>query len=193
MYPHGRAPGPVALAAPGPGWRTEPAMLVVGIVIAAVAFGLFRMRRGRGSANPAVAPVRPVVSDKRRADTASALTAAWGSSTPGGGFGVDWAKERPPHRQGPRPSRSATGLAVLGDRRMMTGAEASQVGTQLDEDHAPETNGRMSVCRRCGARTDGPVGLHHRPDERELPRSTAWLIAEAQRRRLDHIRRAFRR
>jgi hypothetical protein len=74
----------------------------------------------------------------------------------------------------------------------MTAAEASQVGTQLDEDHAPETNGRMSVCRRCGARTD-EVGLHHTPDERELPRSSGWLIAEAQRRRLERLREVFRR
>jgi hypothetical protein len=29
--------------------------------------------------------------------------------------------------------------------------EAQQLGSRLDEDHAPETNGRMSVCRRCGA------------------------------------------
>ena len=70
----------------------------------------------------------------------------------------------------------------------MTAAEASQVATQLDEDHTPETNGRMSVCRRCGARTDGPEGLHHTPDERDLPRSTRWLTAEVQKRRLERLR-----
>lgn len=74
----------------------------------------------------------------------------------------------------------------------MTATEASQVGMQLDEDHAPETNGRMSVCRRCGARTDGPEGLHHTPDERELPRSTSWLNGEIQRRRLERLRELYR-
>jgi len=39
----------------------------------------------------------------------------------------------------------------------MASSEASYVGSQLDEHHAPETNGRMSVCRRCGTSTDGPV------------------------------------
>jgi len=70
----------------------------------------------------------------------------------------------------------------------MTAAEASEVAIQLDEDHAPETNGRMSVCRRCGAHTDGPAGLHHMPNERELPRSTSWLAAEVQKRRLERLR-----
>jgi len=74
----------------------------------------------------------------------------------------------------------------------MTAAEASQVGTQLDENHAPETNGRMSVCRRCGARTDGPAGVHHTPDERELRRSMTWLTAEVQRRRLERLRALHR-
>ncbi len=70
----------------------------------------------------------------------------------------------------------------------MDTAEALAVATQLDEDHPPETNGRMSVCRRCGAHTDGPAGLHHTPDERELARSTSWLTAEVQRRRLERLR-----
>ena len=74
----------------------------------------------------------------------------------------------------------------------MIAADASQVATQLDEDHAPETNGRMSVCRRCGGRTDGPEGLHHTADERDLLRSTSWLTAELQRRRLERLRGAHR-
>ena len=74
----------------------------------------------------------------------------------------------------------------------MSTVEATQVASQLDEDHAPETNGRMSVCRRCGAHTDGPAGLHHTPDERELQRSASWLTAEVQRKRLERLRALHR-
>jgi hypothetical protein len=56
--------------------------------------------------------------------------------------------------------------------------EALQLGSRLDEHHAPETNGRMSVCRRCGAQTDGPKGLHI-PDERQLERALQWLDAQS--------------
>jgi hypothetical protein len=70
----------------------------------------------------------------------------------------------------------------------MVTAEVSQVGTQLDEHHAPETNGRMSVCRRCGALTDGPGGLHHIPVERQLARSHEWLIAQSLLRSIDRAR-----
>jgi hypothetical protein len=65
--------------------------------------------------------------------------------------------------------------------------EAANVATRLDEHHAPETNGRMSVCRRCGALTNGPAGLHHIPHERQLSRSNDWLIAQS---RLVDIERA---
>jgi len=61
----------------------------------------------------------------------------------------------------------------------MTSAEASFVGAQLDQHHSPETNGRMSVCRRCGTRTDCPQGLHHDPGEHQLARSIEWLNAQA--------------
>ena len=60
----------------------------------------------------------------------------------------------------------------------MVSAEAQQLGSRLDEHHAPETNGRMSVCRRCGAQTDGPKGLHI-PDERQLERALQWLDAQS--------------
>jgi hypothetical protein len=63
----------------------------------------------------------------------------------------------------------------------------SSVGTQLDDHHSPETNGRMSVCRRCGALTNGPDGLHHTPHERQLARSSDWLVAQS---RLVDIERA---
>jgi len=74
----------------------------------------------------------------------------------------------------------------------MTESDASNLAIQLDDDHAPETNGRMAVCRRCGNRTDGPAGLHHVLAEGELRRSTTWLTAEKQRRRLQRIRDVHR-
>jgi hypothetical protein len=69
----------------------------------------------------------------------------------------------------------------------MDSAEIPFVGRRLDEHHAPETNGRMSVCRRCGGLTDGPMGLHHMPHESQITRSNNWLTAQA---RLQEIDRA---
>jgi hypothetical protein len=66
--------------------------------------------------------------------------------------------------------------------------DAVPTGGQLDEDHPPETNGRMAVCRRCGSRTDDPAGSHHVPAERQLDRVRDWLAAESK--RLD-IKRAL--
>ena len=60
----------------------------------------------------------------------------------------------------------------------MSSAESSNVGLQLDEHHLPETNGRIPVCRRCGARTDNPIGFNHAPHESQLQRSGGWLIAQ---------------
>jgi hypothetical protein len=57
----------------------------------------------------------------------------------------------------------------------MISPEASLAGVRLDEHHAPETNGRMPVCRRCGAQTNGPDGRQHIPDDRRLARSNEWL------------------
>jgi len=57
--------------------------------------------------------------------------------------------------------------------------DPSDVGAQLDAHHSPETNGRMSVCRRCGSLTDGPEGRHHTPPHRQLSRSSAWLVGQA--------------
>jgi hypothetical protein len=61
----------------------------------------------------------------------------------------------------------------------MMSADASALGSRLDEHHPPETNGRMAVCRRCGALTDGPEGSRHAPDERQLVRSNEWLDMQA--------------
>jgi hypothetical protein len=57
-------------------------------------------------------------------------------------------------------------------------SEALQTSSRLDEHHAPETNGQMSVCWRCGARTDSQKGLHL-PDERQLERALRWLDAQS--------------
>ncbi len=53
-----------------------------------------------------------------------------------------------------------------------------QLGLRLDEHHLPETNGRMAVCRRCGAFTNGPGG-GHAPRERQLVRTTQWLDTQS--------------
>lgn len=71
----------------------------------------------------------------------------------------------------------------------MTSAEALQLGSRLDEHHAPETNGRMAVCRRWGAQTYGPDGPHV-PNERQLERALQWLDAQS---RSSGIDRAGRR
>jgi hypothetical protein len=74
----------------------------------------------------------------------------------------------------------------------MTSSESLHVAAQLDEHHLPETNGRIPVCRRCGARTDGPSGLHHVLQEGREGRSSEWLLAESRLRAIAHakLRRA---
>lgn len=69
----------------------------------------------------------------------------------------------------------------------MVSPEALQMGSRLDKHHVPETNGRASVCRRCGARTDGPKGLHI-PDERQLERALQWLDAQSLRNGIDRAK-----
>jgi hypothetical protein len=70
----------------------------------------------------------------------------------------------------------------------MAAAEFSPVGAQLDEHHAPETNGRMSVCRKCGALTDSPVGLQHTPHASQVGRSSDWLTAQSRLLQIDRLR-----
>jgi hypothetical protein len=70
----------------------------------------------------------------------------------------------------------------------MISAERSHVGAQLDAHHAPETNGRMSVCRRCGALTDSPAGLHHVPHTSQVDRSNQWLTAQSRLLQIDQAR-----
>jgi hypothetical protein len=70
----------------------------------------------------------------------------------------------------------------------MISAESPHVGLQLDEHHAPETNGRMSVCRKCGALTDSPAGLHHTPHASQMNRSSQWLTAQSRLLQIDQAR-----
>lgn len=52
------------------------------------------------------------------------------------------------------------------------------LGARLDDHHAAETNGRMAICRRCGARTGGPAGAHD-PHERQMAPLAEWLMAQS--------------
>ena len=61
----------------------------------------------------------------------------------------------------------------------MTSSEASRLAAELDEHHAPETNGRIPVCRRCGVRTDSPTGVHHVVQEGREDRVSGWLNAQS--------------
>ncbi|HVB92473.1 MAG TPA: hypothetical protein VND70_10300 [Acidimicrobiales bacterium] len=70
----------------------------------------------------------------------------------------------------------------------MSSPEDASIGYRLDQHHAPETNGRMSVCRRCGGLTDGPVGLHHLPHVSQVNRSEDWLTAQARIREIDRAK-----
>jgi len=66
----------------------------------------------------------------------------------------------------------------------------THTGSLLDQDHAPETNGRMSVCRRCGSQTEGPEGGHHMPADRQMNRVREWLVAESRRLHIERAREA---
>ena len=70
----------------------------------------------------------------------------------------------------------------------MISAESSHVGAQLDAHHSPETNGRMSVCRRCGALTDSPAGLQHAPHTSQVDKSNQWLTAQSRLLQIDRAR-----
>lgn len=68
--------------------------------------------------------------------------------------------------------------------------DADQLGEQLDADHAPETNGRMSICRRCGVRTVGEFDDRHAPVTIRAARVRHWLDAQALARRTAQFRGA---
>jgi hypothetical protein len=65
----------------------------------------------------------------------------------------------------------------------MISPEALLLGVRLDENHVPVTNGRMSICRRCGTYTQGPLGQHHIPSVNRLDRAEQWLDTQAPARR----------
>jgi len=64
------------------------------------------------------------------------------------------------------------------------GLTVSNIGSLLDADHLPTTNGRMAICRRCGAHTDGAEGRQHVPGVRQLARYSDWLCAESRSRQM---------
>jgi hypothetical protein len=66
--------------------------------------------------------------------------------------------------------------------------EVSRLSIRLDEDHVPETNGRMAVCRRCGATTDGPTGQSHVLSESQIARVGRWLDDQARQSRVAEAR-----
>ena len=70
----------------------------------------------------------------------------------------------------------------------MVSPEAAALGARLDENHSPETNGRMAACRRCGAQTESPQGRQHVPNEQRLARSEEWLDAQKRARQIDCAR-----
>ena len=72
----------------------------------------------------------------------------------------------------------------------MTSSKSLDVARQLDTDHLPETNGRIPVCHRCGARTDDVVGSHHILSEAQVARSNEWLVAQARLRQIEQARMA---
>lgn len=88
-----------------------------------------------------------------------------------------------------------TTVTLTGAR--MVSPEASLLGARLDEHHSPETNGRMAVCRRCGAQTNEPNGRQHVPHELRLGHSNAWLDMQirldAQKALLDRAKDSFKR
>ena len=73
------------------------------------------------------------------------------------------------------------------DDALVLEPDAAVASVLLDQHHAAETNGRMSVCRRCGVITDGPTGPHRILNERSLKRGRDWLEKERQRERIDRF------
>ena len=46
----------------------------------------------------------------------------------------------------------------------------------------------MSVCRRCGALTDSPVGLQHAPHASQIARSNEWLLSQSRLLQIEKLR-----
>jgi hypothetical protein len=73
-------------------------------------------------------------------------------------------------------------------RRHLVVASDAPIGTRLDEDHAPETNGRMAICRRCGFRTAGVTSDRHAPPDTQEGKANRWLDTQAHARRVAKAR-----
>lgn len=69
--------------------------------------------------------------------------------------------------------------------------ELTKLSGRLDQDHLPETNGRMAICRRCGFRAVSPAGEHHVLIEGQAPRAESWLGGQATANRLTKAREAL--
>ncbi len=67
---------------------------------------------------------------------------------------------------------------------------AAALAQRLDEDHYPQTNGRMAVCRRCGFRTMGDMDVAHAPVDGQESRANRWLDAQAHANRIAMARGA---
>jgi hypothetical protein len=67
--------------------------------------------------------------------------------------------------------------------------QESPLSTRLDDDHFPETNGRMAVCRRCGFKTTGGPDERHASLGIQQARATRWLDNQAHVRRIADARR----
>lgn len=96
----------------------------------------------------------------------------------------------PATRSPGRPVTDAGAAAAETALAETPSAEATILGARLDEHHSPETNGRMAVCRRCGAQTESSQGRQHVPNERRLSRSEEWLDAQKRARLIDSARKA---
>lgn len=75
-----------------------------------------------------------------------------------------------------------------GEKSMDSSEEVDNVAARLDQHHSPETNGRMAVCRRCGAQTDGPDGHHHVPGKGRVKHSQDWLDVQSRLRSIDVLK-----
>ena len=80
---------------------------------------------------------------------------------------------------------------MLDGRRMLVVDELVQLSERLDEDHLPETNGRMAICRRCGFRATSEAGEHHVLVEGQAARAQGWLGGQATANRLTKARQAL--
>ena len=69
--------------------------------------------------------------------------------------------------------------------------ELSQLSERLDQDHVPETNGRMAICRRCGFRATSQAGERHVLIEGQAVRASSWLGGQATANRLTKAKEAL--